>query len=313
MSEDKPIEEVEKELWQRVAQGEGSERADAYVALSRIAYEKGKFKDSLAMCETAREIFEQEKVNDYPRELFDVNVGISKNYEELGKRYEAAEALGKAIEAARIIELEALDDLLRDQGRHWYSVSEYEKSLTCHQEAMEISGLDLRDSSAGIDYLNIGMCYKQLEQYSEAIEVIRNAREIFKEAQDRQWMVTCDEELTEVYVALANPVEIEYYGRRALDFQTTIQNHRHMWWLKYYIGIAHRLLGEDDEAIDLFEDAKGLALAMGYQEWEFLVKVDKEMAEMLIIKGRVAEANEILRRIKSVEEIIESETVHDAA
>ena len=52
---------------------------------------------------------------------------------------------------------------------------------------------------------------------------------------------------------------------------------------------------------------------MGYQEWEFLVKVDKEIAEMLIIKGRIAEANEILRRIKSVEEIIESETVHDAA
>ena len=313
MSKEQPIDDVEKELWQRVAQGEGSERADAYVALSRIAYEKGKFKDSLAMCETARDIFEQEKVNDYPRELFDVNVGISKNYEELGKRYEAAEALGKAIEAARVIELEALDDLLRDQGRHWYSVSEYEKSMACHQEAMEISGLDLRDSSAGIDYLNIAMCHSQLKHYSEAIELLRKAREIFKEAKDRQWIVTCDEELTEVYVALANPVEIEYYGRRALDYQTTIQNHRHMWWLKYYIAVAYRLKGDIDEASVWCDDAKTLALAMGYQEWEFLVKVDKEIAEMLIIKGRIAEANEILRRIKSVEEIIESETVHDAA
>ena len=86
-----------------------------------------------------------------------------------------------------------------------------------------------------------------------------------------------------------------------------------MWWLKYYLGIAHRLLGEDDEAIELFEDAKGLALAMGYQEWEFLIKIEKEMAEMFLVRGRVAEANEIFRRIKSVEEIVKSETVHDAA
>jgi hypothetical protein len=43
-----------------------------------------------------------------------------------------------------------------------------------------------------------------------------------------------------------------------------------MWMLKYYLGIAHRLLGQDDEAIDLFEEARELALSMGYQEWEFL-------------------------------------------
>ena len=57
----------------------------------------------------------------------------------------------------------------------------------------------------------------------------------------------------------------------------------------------------------------GLALAMGYQEWEFLIKVEKEMAEMFIVRGRVHEANEIFRRIKSVEDIVRSETVCEAA
>jgi hypothetical protein len=56
-----------------------------------------------------------------------------------------------------------------------------------------------------------------------------------------------------------------------------------------------------------------MALRNGYQEWEFLVKVEKEIAEILIIKGRVGEANEILRRIKSVQEVVESETIHEAA
>ena len=313
MSEEQPIEDNEKELWERVAREEGFGRADSYVALARIAYNKGKFKESIAMCEIAREYFENNEASERQHEILDINIGISKNYEELNKTAEAAEALERAVAAARVLESENLDDLLRDLGRHWYSASEYEKSLACHQEAMEISGLHLKDTSAGVDYLNIGMTFKSLKRYPEAIESLRKAREIFKEEEEPRWIVTCDCELTEVYIELANPVEIQYYAQRALDYHTVIQNHRHMWWLKYYLGIAHRLLGEDDEAIDLFEDAKGLALAMGYQEWEFLIKIEKEMAEMFLVRGRVAEANEIFRRIKSVEEIVKSETVHDAA
>jgi heterodisulfide reductase subunit C len=86
-----------------------------------------------------------------------------------------------------------------------------------------------------------------------------------------------------------------------------------MWLLNYYLGIALRLREELDDAQDLLETAKEMALRNGYQEWEFLVKVEKEIAEILIIKGRVGEANEILRRIKSVQEVVESETIHEAA
>ena len=60
MSEERALDEVSKELWQRAANNEGSIRADAYVALGRIAFDQGKFKESLAFCETAKEIFEQE-------------------------------------------------------------------------------------------------------------------------------------------------------------------------------------------------------------------------------------------------------------
>ena len=80
MSRDKPIDEVTKELWQRAANNEGTIRADAYVALGRMAFDQGKFKESLAFCETAKEIFEQEGESEYQREIFDVNMGISKNY-----------------------------------------------------------------------------------------------------------------------------------------------------------------------------------------------------------------------------------------
>ena len=313
MSEEQPIEEVEKELWERVAREEGFGRADSYIALARIAYTKGNFKESIAMCEVAGEYFENNDAGNHQHEILDVSVGISKNYEELNKPLETAQALDKAIMVARTLELETLDELLRDQGRSWYSASEYEKSLACHLEAIDISARLLKEISNGIDYLNIGMCYRQLRRFPEAIEVLRKSREYFKEEKEPSWVVTVDGELTEVYVEMANPVEIMYYGQRALDFHTLLRSYRHMWLLKYYLGVAHRLLGQDDEAVDLFEEARELALSMGYQEWEFLIKVDKEIAQMFVSRGRLNVADEIFRRIKSVEEIVESETVIEAA
>ena len=73
MSEEQTIDELTKELWQRAANNEGTIRADAYVALGQMALDQGKFKESLAFCETAKEIFEQVGKSEYQREIFDVN------------------------------------------------------------------------------------------------------------------------------------------------------------------------------------------------------------------------------------------------
>jgi tetratricopeptide (TPR) repeat protein len=101
VSEELPIEDNEKELWERVAREEGFGRADSYIALARIAYNKGKFKESIAMCEIAREYFENNDASDRQHEILDVSIGISKNYEELNNSAEAAEALEKAVATNR--------------------------------------------------------------------------------------------------------------------------------------------------------------------------------------------------------------------
>lgn len=111
MSEEQALDEVSKELWERAANNEGIIRADAYLVLGRIAFDQGKLKESLALCETAKEIFERENASEYEREIFDVNIGLSKNFEKLDRRQNAAKALGDAIEAAKAINIEELDDL----------------------------------------------------------------------------------------------------------------------------------------------------------------------------------------------------------
>ena len=313
MSEEKALDEVSKELWQRAANNEGSIRADAYVALGRIAFDQGKFKESVALCETAKEIFEQVDVGEYQREIFEVNIGLSKNYERLERRQDAAQALGKAIEAAKVIEIEELDDLLRDQGRAWFAAGQYENSIACHQEAIAMTEMFLREESYGVDYFNIGMGLYELKRYEESKDAYLRSRAAFKAQDEIEEIVECDYRLTEIYVELKDPVNIIHHGQRALDFFTVLGDDRKVWTLKYFLGIAHRLLGDLETASRLYDEARNLAVAMGWKEWEFLIKVDTAIADIYATNGQPEYAAEILRRVKSVQELAAKDVCDEAA
>ena len=313
MSEERALDEVSKELWQRAANNEGSIRADAYVALGRIAFDQGKFKESVALCETAKEIFEQVDVGEYQREIFEVNIGLSKNYERLERRQDAAQALGKAIEAAKVIEIEELDDLLRDQGRAWFAAGQYENSIACHQEAIAMTEMFLREESYGVDYFNIGMGLYELKRYEESKDAYLRSRAAFKAQDDIEEIVECDYRLSEIYVDLKDPVNIIHHGQRALDFYTVLGDDRKVWTLKYFLGIAHRLLDDLKTASRLYDEARNLAVAMGWKEWEFLIKVDTAVADLYETNGMHEYAAEILRRVKSVQELAAKDVCDEAA
>jgi tetratricopeptide (TPR) repeat protein len=313
VSEERALDEVSKELWQRAANNEGSIRADAYVALGRIAFDQGKFKESVALCETAKEIFEQVDVGEYQREIFEVNIGLSKNYERLERRQDAAQALGKAIEAAKVIEIEELDDLLRDQGRAWFAAGQYENSIACHQEAIAMTEMFLREESYGVDYFNIGMGLYELKRYEESKDAYLRSRAAFEAQDDIEEIVECDYRLAEIYVDLKDPVNIIYHGQRALDFYTVLGDDRKVWTLKYFLGIAHRLLGDLETASRLYEEARNLAVAMGWKEWEFLIKVDTAIADIHETNGMSEHATEILRRVKSIQELAAKDVCDEAA
>ena len=313
MSEERALDEVSKELWQRAANNEGSIRADAYVALGRIAFDQGKFKESVALCETAKEIFEQVDVGEYQREIFEVNIGLSKNYERLERRQDAAQALGKAIEAAKVIEIEELDDLLRDQGRAWFAAGQYENSIACHQEAIAMTEMFLREESYGVDYYNIGMGLYELKRYEESKDAYLRSRAAYKSQDEIEEIVECDYRLTEVYVELKDPVNIIHHGQRALDFFTVLGDDRKVWTLKYFLGIAHRLLDDLITASRLYDEARNLAVALGWKEWEFLIKVDTAIADIYETNGQPEYAAEILRRVKSVQELAAKDARDEAA
>ena len=308
--EDQGQQEYEQELWGDVTSENPLVRAKALLELSYVESARGNSKESLQMCYSAKELYEQLGRDLMKNEIATASRGIVINLDELNRPREAAEAAVEAVALLKAIDSEHVPDLLRRQGRLWFQVSEFQKSIDCHEEALSLPDLERSPIYIGIDHLNIGMCYhnKSIGNHQKAIEYLESAREIFRKEKDPRWVAECDGELAEVYVQLSMADEIQVHAQRALDVMVMTDMKRKEWFMNYFLAVAARLREEFDEAISYLEIARCLALQNGNEEFAFLVMADKELAEILIIKGRVNEANEILRRVKTVEEIIEGES-----
>ena len=66
-----------------------------------------------------------------------------------------------------------------------------------------------------------------------------------------------------------------------------------------------RLQGELEEGISHLDTGRNLALTHGFEEFAYLVKVDQELVKIYLRQGMTQKAEEIERRVKNVEEILE--------
>lgn len=297
-------EEREQELWREVSQSEGADRAEAITALGRILWDKSKYKESLAFCESARDLYLEAGRESYLDELTDVNFGIMNSLDMLHRPREAAEAAAAIVELYKETDHPMLGELLRDEGRYWFSAGEVEKSLERHLEAIAIVDPDQTEIGRGIDLLNVGMARKRLGHYIDAIENLKDAIAIFKAEKNPSWVSKCHGELTEIYTELEMPDEIEVWARKALDFAELTGNGRWEYWLNYYIGVARKIKGDLDSAEDFLAKAKHQAVQSGDQDWNVLVKIEKEIAGIDVIRGKVSQAEEALRRVATIEETL---------
>jgi hypothetical protein len=105
-------------------------------------------------------------------------------------------------------------------------------------------------------------------------------------------------------MSLEMPEEIEEWARKALDFAELSGNGRWEYWLNYYIGVARKIKGDLDSAEEFLAKAKFQAIQLGDQDWHALVKIEKEIAGIDVIRGKVNQAEEAFRRISTIEETL---------
>ena len=297
----------EKELWKKIPSTQGAERADAYIELSHLAYDRGDHKAALALCQSAREIYEGLTTYVGTSQLLHVYEGITWSLRRLDRDAEAAQV---ALDAVALLNEEdplAATEMFRDAGRFYYAAGEYEKSLECHNKAIADCNPDMTDTNMGCDEYNCGSTLVQLKRYAEALPHLLAARGYFKKSKEPERVYYCDEYLTVCYIELNNSVEAINFAQKTLDFAVTAQKRILETWALYRMGCAKVLIGELDEAEEELRQALSMNASSNDVDWDLALEVEQEIVKILITKGRVAEAGEITRRLANLKEILEDD------
>ena len=297
----------EKELWQRIPNTQGTERAETFVALSHLAYDRGDHKASLALCESAREIYEQLGAETSTSALMHVYEGISWSLRKLDRDEEAAELALRAVDILKENNPMEAADMMRDAGRFYFAAEKYEKSLQCHKSAIAEVDPDTTELTMGIDSYNCGFALVRMKRYAECLPYLLAARNYLKKAKEPEKVYYCDEYLAVAYIELNNGVEAITHAQKCLDFAKSAQNECLETWARYRLGCAQVLIGEINEGEDNLRQALDTNVHSGNTDWELAIELEIEIANILVIKGRVAEANEIKRRIATIEETMNDE------
>ena len=294
----------EKELWKKIPSTQGAERADAYIELSHLAYDRGDHKAALALCQSAREIYEGLTTYVGTSQLLHVYEGITWSLRRLDRDAEAAQVALDAVVLLNDEDPLAATEMFRDAGRFYYAAGEYEKSLECHNKAIADCNPDMTDTNMGCDEYNCGSTLVQLKRYAEALPHLLAARGYFKKSKEPERIFYCDEYLTVCYIELNNSVEAINYAQKTLDFAVTAQKRVLETWARYRMGCAKVLLGEIDEAEEELREALSMNASSNDVDWDLALEVEQEIVKVLITKGRVVEADEISRRLANLKEVI---------
>ena len=297
----------EKELWKKIPSTQGAERADAYIELSHLAYDRGDHKAALALCQSAREIYEGLTTFVGTSKLLHVYEGITWSLRRLDRDAEAAQVALDAVVLLKEEDPLAATEMFRDAGRFYYAAGEYEKSLECHNKALADCNPDMSDTNMGCDEYNCGSAMVQLKRYAEALPHLLAARGYFKKSKEPERIFYCDEYLTVCYIELNNSVEAINYAQKTLDFAVTAQKRVLEMWARYRMGCAKVLIGELDEADEELQQALSMNASSSDVDWDLALEVEQEIVKILITKGRVAEADEITRRLANLKDILEDE------
>jgi tetratricopeptide (TPR) repeat protein len=306
-NEDDANEEIitEEMLWERIPETQGVDRASTYYELSARIYARGQYDEALALAETARDIY-SELGAAAPREgLAQAYSAIGYNLNQLKRMNEAATAMSKAVELLRENKSPMALELACTLGEWWYSSKEYRKTIECMEECAREHLVDGNELGAANDFYLIGCAWREMKDYKAAIETFMEARTYFKSAHEVIQVARCDQKLAHCYVELGDAEQALRYAQKSADVLATAHDQRRLTYASFELGRAQVLSGEVEEGLSTLERVLDVATESEPRDFEFIVAIEKRIAEILHSMGRSDEALEIERRIASVSEILE--------
>tara|TARA_B110000503_G_scaffold136488_1_gene218895 strand:- start:436 stop:1404 length:969 start_codon:yes stop_codon:yes gene_type:complete len=310
MSEDEDSTEdivTEEMLWERIPETEGLERANTYYELSARIYARGQYDEALALAETARDIY-AELGSIVPSDgLAQAYSAIGYNLNQLKRMAEAANAMSKAVDLLRESKSPLAIDLACTLGEWWFSSKEYEKTIECMSDCVQEHLVDGNDSGAANDLHLIGCAQRELKNYDQALESFREARELFKKLKEVINVARCDQKIAHCLTEIGDGDRALIAAQKSLDVFVTAHDHYRETYSLLELGKAQIVAGLGEDGLNTLDRVLEIATDNESKDFEFILEIEKRMADVLQSLGREDEADEIRRRIKAVEEIVKED------
>ena len=309
MSEDDDMEELitEEMLWDRIPEVDGEERASTYYELSARIYARGQYDEALALAETARDIYSTLGDSAPSEGLAQAYSAIGYNLNQLKRMDEAASAMSKAVEILRENKSPIALELACTLGEWWYTSKQYDKVVETMNECAQEHLVDGNEIGAANDLHLIGCAERELKNYEKSIDAFKEARGLFKRNKEVIHVARCDQKIASCLIELGEGELALETARRAVDVFETGHDHRRENFAQFEYGKAQILLEKFDDALATLEQVLSVVSEDEPKDFEFIVDLETRIAKIIRMQCRTDEADEIERRLKSVQETLDEE------
>ena len=295
---------TEEMLWDRIPEVEGADRASTYYELSARIYARGQYDEALALAETARDIYSGLGSSASSEGLAQAYSAIGYNLNQLKRMDEAATAMSQAVDILRANKSPIALELACTLGEWWYSSKNYSKVIETMEECAQEHLLDGSEIGAANDLYLVGCAHRELKNYDAAISSFTHARSLFKKCREVIHVARCDQKMAACHIELEHGETALHAARKALDVFETAHDHRRETFALLEYGKAQILLGRLEEGLATFEQVVQTATDEEPRDFELIVDVETRMAAVMRSQGRIEAADEILRRLASVSEVL---------
>ncbi|ASY20582.1 Tetratricopeptide repeat-containing protein [Candidatus Planktophila vernalis] len=298
---------TEEMLWDRIPEVDGEERASTYYELSARIYARGQYDEALALAETARDIYSTLGDSAPSEGLAQAYSAIGYNLNQLKRMDEAATAMSKAVEILRENKSPIALELACTLGEWWYTSKQYDKVVETMNECAQEHLVDGNEIGAANDLHLIGCAERELKNYERSIDAFKEARALFKRNKEVIHVARCDQKIASCLIELGEGELALETARKAVDVFETGHDHRRETFAQFEYGKAQILLEKFDDALATLEQVLSVVSEDEPKDFEFIVDVETRIAKIIRMQGRTDEADEIERRLKSVQETLDEE------
>ena len=314
MSDDEGQDELvtEEMLWDRIPEVHGEERANTYYELSARIFARGQYDEALALAETARDIFSELGASAPSEGLAQAYSAIGYNLNQLKRMDEAATAMSKAVSILRENKSPIALELACTLGEWWYASKNYEKVIETMYECSQEHLVDGNNIGAANDMHLIGCAQRELKNYAEAIICFQEARKMFKLEKEVIHVARCDQKIASCYNELGEGEKAFEAAQKSIDVFETAHDHRRETFALFELGKAEILLGKLEDGLSTLDGVLQIVAEDEPKDFEFILDIEDRMVAVMRQLGRMDEAAEVERRLKSVREALAEEPVSEA-